>query len=214
VVLYGIGSSLVVDAEEACARAGVDIVAGVRNVDGEVFTGPAVRIVAPAGLTAAERECAFVVALFTPGHRAVAVTHARGNGFATGAVLVDPTAPVARSTTLAEGVFVNAGAVIAAQCRLDEWALVNRSASIGHHGHVGPFASIGPGAVLCAFVTLGRGAVIGAGSVVLPQISVGAHAVVSAGSVVKDDVPARAMVEGNPARVVRTGIVGYKGLAA
>jgi len=49
---------------------------------------------------------------------------------------------------------------------------------------------------------LGAGSSIGAGAVVLPGITVGARALVGAGSVVTQDVPARAIVSGNPARIV------------
>jgi len=49
---------------------------------------------------------------------------------------------------------------------------------------------------------VGRGASIGAGAVLLPGIRIGAQAMVGAGSVVTQDVPARAIVSGNPARIV------------
>ena len=49
-----------------------------------------------------------------------------------------------------------------------------------------------------------RGARIGGGSVLLPGVTIGANALVGAGSVVTRDVPARAIVVGNPARTVGT----------
>jgi acetyltransferase-like isoleucine patch superfamily enzyme len=49
------------------------------------------------------------------------------------------------------------------------------------------------------------GAFLGAGSVVAPDVSIGANAVVGAGAVVVTDVPERAVVVGNPARVLRYG---------
>lgn len=48
-----------------------------------------------------------------------------------------------------------------------------------------------------------RGASIGAGAVILPGLTIGEHAMVGAGAVVTRDVPARALVVGNPAHVVR-----------
>jgi UDP-2-acetamido-3-amino-2,3-dideoxy-glucuronate N-acetyltransferase len=48
-----------------------------------------------------------------------------------------------------------------------------------------------------------KGASIGAAAVLLPGITVGEYAVVGAGAVVSYDVPARKLVAGNPARVVK-----------
>lgn len=49
-----------------------------------------------------------------------------------------------------------------------------------------------------------RGAQIGAHATILPGLTVGPRAVVGAGSVVTRDVPAEAVVAGNPARVLKT----------
>jgi UDP-2-acetamido-3-amino-2,3-dideoxy-glucuronate N-acetyltransferase len=49
---------------------------------------------------------------------------------------------------------------------------------------------------------VGRGASIGGGATILPGLRIGARALVGAGSVVTHDVPARAVVSGNPARIV------------
>ena len=52
-------------------------------------------------------------------------------------------------------------------------------------------------------VTLRRGCRIGGGAVLLPGVEVGEEALVAAGAVVTRDVPARAVVMGVPAVVVR-----------
>jgi maltose O-acetyltransferase len=53
-------------------------------------------------------------------------------------------------------------------------------------------------------ISVGDNAWIGGGAIVLPGVSIGPDSVVGAGSVVTRDVPARSVVVGNPARVVRT----------
>jgi serine acetyltransferase len=48
-----------------------------------------------------------------------------------------------------------------------------------------------------------RGASIGSGATLLGGITIGENAIVGAGSVVTKDVPANAIVAGNPAKVLR-----------
>src|SRR5436190_7908185 len=51
--------------------------------------------------------------------------------------------------------------------------------------------------------TIRRGARIGGGAVLCPGIEIGEEAFIGAGAVVTKDVPARTLVVGNPARVIR-----------
>ncbi|MGB7728426.1 MAG: acyltransferase [Candidatus Acidiferrum sp.] len=48
-----------------------------------------------------------------------------------------------------------------------------------------------------------KGASIGSGSTILSNVTVGENAIVGAGSVVTKDVPANAIVAGNPAKILR-----------
>ncbi len=52
-------------------------------------------------------------------------------------------------------------------------------------------------------VSIHNGASIGANATLLPGIAVGENALVGAGAVVTKDVPARAVVAGNPAKILR-----------
>lgn len=49
-----------------------------------------------------------------------------------------------------------------------------------------------------------KGASIGSGSTVLSKVTIGENAIVGAGSVVTKDVPANAIVAGNPAKILRS----------
>ena len=84
---------------------------------------------------------------------------------------------------------------------------------------IGNYVFIGPGAVLLTDkyptakkaiekrwkidrIIVGDEVVIGGGAVILPGVKIGNNAVIGAGSVVTKDVPAYAVVCGNPAKVI------------
>jgi len=56
----------------------------------------------------------------------------------------------------------------------------------------------------CIRTLVKKGAAIGSGATVLCGITIGENAMIGAGSVVTKDVPAGAVVAGNPARVMRS----------
>ena len=206
IVIFGVGAPLTIDLEESCARLGVEVAAGVRNVPGKTFGSDALTIVEGDRLPDALKALGIALPLFTPGHRLSALRHAIDLGFASVETVIDPTSVLARSAGIGRGVYINAGCTIAGAVRLGDFTLVNRAASIGHHTRLGDFASIGPGAVLTGSITVGRGAVIGAGAVILPELEIGSNAMVGAGSVVNRSVPASCLAVGNPARVVRSDL--------
>lgn len=58
-----------------------------------------------------------------------------------------------------------------------------------------------------------QGASIGSGATILSNVTIGERAIVGAGSVVTRDVPAEAIVAGNPARVIRMLTAGERARA-
>jgi acetyltransferase-like isoleucine patch superfamily enzyme len=86
--------------------------------------------------------------------------------------------------------------------------------------HVGAYSYIAFDAVILAHdmtrglrtnTYIGERCFIGARSMIMPGIRVGDGSIVGAGSVVTQDVPPGSIVAGNPARVVRSGIVTTRG---
>ena len=209
VVIYGVGSPIVVDFEESLRRAGLSVAAAVRNYPGAVWLLDQTPLVERSGLTPELRALPFVAPFFTPANRQKVVREAVAAGFALGFSLFDSSVQVPRSLAHGQGLYVNAGCTLGAAGQFGEFVFVNRGASVGHHAKFGPFVSIGPGAVVGGSVSLGPGTVIGAGAVVLPELTIGRNSVVGAGAVVTKDVPGNCLVLGVPGRVVRTGIAGY-----
>jgi sugar O-acyltransferase (sialic acid O-acetyltransferase NeuD family) len=209
-VLYGVGSPIVVDVEESARRAGFRIEAAVQNVPGETWLLDRSRLVAHTAVPLATIELPFLVPLFTPRNRQHAVAEAFAMGFLRAGNLIDPTAVVPVTWTLGSGIYVNSGCTIGAATTFDDFVFVNRGASIGHHTALGPFVSIGPGAVLCGQVIVGSAVLIGAGAVVMPGITIGEGAVIGLGAIVTRDVPPHAIVTARPARSVAAQLAGRR----
>ena len=211
VILYGLGSPVIVDVEESLDRLGLDVAAAVCNHPGAIFFTGTIPPTAPVTIDDRLRSLPYVVPLFTPGHRQSAADEAERFGLREAHILVDPTAVRPRRLELGRGCYINAGCSLGACGTLGRFVFVNRGATLGHHAKIGDYVSIGPGAVLAGHVTMEQGSVVGAGATILPEVTIGANAVVGAGAVATKDVPAQCLVLGNPGRVVREGIGGYHG---
>jgi acetyltransferase-like isoleucine patch superfamily enzyme len=91
------------------------------------------------------------------------------------------------------------------EIEIGEDVLIAERVLIGdtYHDYTDPDAHIRHQAVPPRKVTIERAAHVGMAAIVMPGVTIGEFALVGAGAVVTRDVPARAVVVGNPARVVR-----------
>jgi sugar O-acyltransferase (sialic acid O-acetyltransferase NeuD family) len=211
-LVYACRTPYAAEVQEILWRAGSEVAAFVDNLPDGPQPCELGRVVSPLELSDEERALPTAIPLLTPGHRYAVTRETRAAGVMRFPNLFDPSAVIARTASCARGVIVNALAVVAAGGQIGAFVHVNRSASVGHHASIQDFVTLGPGCVLSGHVTVERGAFIGAGAVIAPTTRIGANAIVGAGAVVLRDVPAFAMVLGNPAKVFSVTDHGYGGV--
>lgn len=103
---------------------------------------------------------------------------------------------IGHHVSLQSGCYITRGVVIEDEVFCGPRVITMNDKRISHRRPSLEFVREGP--------RIERAARVGGGSVLLPGVTIGANAFVGAGSVVTKDVPAGAIVVGNPARIVGT----------
>ena len=143
-----------------------------------------------------------LVASRFPEHRASFIARAAAAGLIF-AVVVHPSAHIARTARLGRGILVMPGVIIGAGAVIGDHCIINGGTSIDHDAAIEENVTIGPGVHLAGGVTVGCGTFIGVGACAAPGVTVGADSLIGAGSVVIRDIPAGVIAAGNPAKVLR-----------
>lgn len=116
---------------------------------------------------------------------------------------VHPTAFLSPDVKLGAGIVILAGSVLSDNPVIADNVWIGLAATITHDTRVGIDTLIGGRSAVGARVTIGERVMVGWGSVVGLDRTIGDDAKVGSGANVIRDVPARALVVGNPAEVVK-----------
>ncbi len=126
-------------------------------------------------------------------------------------------AMIREENTIGNDVSIGTGSIVEHHVIIEDGVRIHSQAFIPEYSKLEQGCWLGPNVVLtnalhpqCPKVksclkgaTIGRRAKIGANTTILPDRAIGEDALVGAGSVVTRDVPARAVVAGNPARIIK-----------
>ncbi len=195
VVGAGGHAKVVVDAAQA---AGFEVVAAIGDDGGctDVLGVPVSP--SPSGI----ETDGFIVAVGDNAARARLFAEYIEAGF-TPLSVIHPAAVIAQDARIGAGTLVTAGAVVSVSAQIGANVIVNHGATVDHDCIVGDHTLLGPTTSMCGCSSVGDGVVLGAGACVIPQRAVGDWTVVGAGAVVAEDLPARSVCAGVPARVLR-----------
>lgn len=114
--------------------------------------------------------------------------------------IIHPSAVISRYATLSPGAIIFPNVVVMAHVRIGQQVLILANSVINHEAIVGDFSILASGVNLSGNVRVGSNCYLGSGSLIRQNLTVGEGALIGMGSVVTRDVPAGAVLAGNPAR--------------
>jgi sugar O-acyltransferase (sialic acid O-acetyltransferase NeuD family) len=125
------------------------------------------------------------------------------DGFVEWVNIIHPLALIANTAIVGIGNIVQHFVSVNANTKLGNHCLINSHTVVGHDSVLGDYVSVMPQNGIMGFCELKKRAYIGAGVMMIQNVVIGEDATVGAGAVVIRDVPPRATVVGNPARIIK-----------
>jgi len=140
-----------------------------------------------------------VIAIADPKDKRAVVQKLKKVG-ATFAKFIHPSALIAKSSVLGEGVVVFPHSVISCDTHLGDFVSINGLSGIGHDVRIGDYSTISAHVGLTGYVQVGESVFIGVGAKVLPKVKIGNNAKIGAGALVVRTVPENAVMYSPPSK--------------
>ncbi|MBB5149732.1 acetyltransferase [Ureibacillus thermosphaericus] len=116
--------------------------------------------------------------------------------------VIHPSAIIAPSVKLGQGVQIMAGAIIQTNSFVADNTIVNTGAKIDHDCGIGAHVHLAPGTTLSGEVKIGEGTHVGTGATIIQGITIGNHCLIGAGAVVIHNIKHGVKAVGVPAKEV------------
>ena len=118
------------------------------------------------------------------------------------ATVVHPLASISSESTIGHNFLAMAGTVITSNASIGNHVCVLPNTVVHHDARVGHWSLIGSNVSIAGGVRIGENCYIASGSCIKNEVKIGDRALIGLGSTVICDVPAGAIVAGNPAREI------------
>lgn len=116
--------------------------------------------------------------------------------------IIHPTAIIAPSVQLGQGVQIMAGAIIQTNTTIADNSIINTGALIDHDCQIGSHIHIAPGTKISGSVHIQKGTHVGTGATIIQGIHIGSNCLIGAGAVVVNNIANGIKAVGVPAKEV------------
>lgn len=116
--------------------------------------------------------------------------------------VIHPSAILAPSVILGEGIQVMAGAILQTNVYIADNTIINTGVLIDHDCRIGAHVHIAPGTKISGAVQIGKSTHIGTGTTIIQGIKIGENCLIGAGSVVLKNINNNLKAFGVPAKEV------------
>lgn len=148
-----------------------------------------------------DKSCEYLMAIANLKYRRPLIERFLSAG-ATFTGLIHPTALIASTAEIGEGVVISHNASLGPKVKIGDFNMLNSRCTIGHDTVLGKYNFISPQVALSGNTTVGEGNLIGTNAATIPGVTIGNNSIVGAGAVVIKDVPDGVVVVGNKARIL------------
>jgi len=113
-------------------------------------------------------------------------------------------AQITKDTSIGKGCYIFPNSTIMPHAQIEDFTIISIGSSIAHHTIIKKGSLISSGVSIGAYVTVGEQSIVGIGATVKSgPIKISDNALIGAGSVIINDVPANAVVVGNPGKIIK-----------
>jgi sugar O-acyltransferase (sialic acid O-acetyltransferase NeuD family) len=141
----------------------------------------------------------FILAIGKPKDKKNIAEHLKAKG-AIFANLIHPTAVIARTARLGEGIIACPHSAISADSHVGNFVCINTFSGIGHDVQVGDFSTLSSSVILAGYVKIGEEVFFGTGANILPKVKIGNRATIGAGAIIMRSVADDTVMYSNPAK--------------
>jgi len=129
--------------------------------------------------------------------------HARRLGFQTPSY-IHPSCLIHSTVSIGESVYILSATSVMPYTVIEDNVMISMGVNVAHHTRLGCCSFYSQGTNVGASIEIGKGAFLGIGSTIMTGINrIGQHTIIGAGAVIIKDIPDKAVVVGNPGKIIR-----------